>query len=89
MPIYEYLCDFCGRRWDAFASVENRDVAHCPTCNYPASRQLAAPAGKVKGQACADGSGGADQFTADVMGFPVHDIPEALRTQPRVPRKPK
>lgn len=37
-PLYEYLCDHCNFRFDAFNTVENRDNSVCPNCRKEARK---------------------------------------------------
>jgi hypothetical protein len=42
-------------------------------------RELSAPHFKFKGVVTKDG--GPDKFTADMLGIPLHDLPEGLKTK--------
>ena len=39
MPLYSYVC-ICGREWDAFHSIEDRDNEKCSHCGISAKRIL-------------------------------------------------
>ena len=80
MPIYGYSC-LCGWGGDLYAPIFTRDGQVCPRCAQPLTRQLSAPMGRVTGQGWKDGSGGPDQFTADVTGIPLRDLPSGLRSR--------
>ena len=36
MPLYEYVCDSCGSRFEHINTMENRYVACCQYCGKPA-----------------------------------------------------
>ena len=49
MPLYEYLCAKCGKR---FEKIEKHSAPHkqkCPHCGGRAERQLSSPAIQFKG----------------------------------------
>ena len=77
MPIYPYVCT-CGWSGDLVATVDLRDQAHCPNCARPPERQVSAPSFRFAGRTTP--GGGADRFTADMLGVKPGDLPEALRT---------
>ena len=33
MPTYEYLCSFCGHRFEKFQSIQADPVRECPVCS--------------------------------------------------------
>jgi putative FmdB family regulatory protein len=35
MPIYEYRCTSCGRRFEALVSVRAASTPSCPSCDSP------------------------------------------------------
>jgi len=50
MPLYEYECRNCGKRFEKFCSIKNRHSATCPDCGTHAqmvvsqfSFEIAAP----------------------------------------------
>lgn len=53
MPLYEYVCDSCGRRFEAFKSVSQRnDAMGCPGCKKKSRRVLSGfSVGKSTGKA--------------------------------------
>lgn len=79
MPIYNYRCT-CGWSGDLVQSVELRDQASCPNCTRAPERQVAAPLFRFAGRVTP--GGGPDKFTADMLGIPLKDLPDPLRTEP-------
>ena len=77
MPVYEYRCT-CGRSEERILAVHDRDHQVCGNCLRTMERQLAAPMGKMAGQTAK--GGGADRFTADMLGVRPGDLPQALKT---------
>jgi hypothetical protein len=55
----------------------------CPeeNCGHLMAKQLAAPAGRVRGRADGKDRNDADRFTADVMGVKERDLPPGLRSK--------
>jgi len=50
MPIYEYLCDACGFRFEAIQRISEDLLRDCPSCNQAALRKLvSAAAFRLKG----------------------------------------
>ena len=49
MPLYEYKCVKCGRRFEKIESVSAPETRKCPKCGGRAERQLTAPAIQFKG----------------------------------------
>jgi putative FmdB family regulatory protein len=42
MPIYTYVCEKCGARFEAFASIKKKETGwqpRCPRCDSPHTRQ--------------------------------------------------
>jgi putative FmdB family regulatory protein len=77
MPTYEYRCT-CGWRGDLVQPIELRDQAHCPNCTRPPERQVSAPLFRFAGRVTP--GGGPDRFTADMLGVPLKDLPEGLKS---------
>lgn len=77
MPLYDYRCT-CGWQGELQLPIDERDRAVCPNCLRTPERQLAAPMGKMAGVTLK--GGGADRFTAEMLGIPVKDLPPGLRT---------
>ncbi len=49
MPIYEYLCESCGRTFEAMQSVSEPPHAICDRCGGPLKKLLSPPAVQFKG----------------------------------------
>ncbi len=47
MPTYEYECNKCGHRFEAFQSISEKHLKHCPECNGPVRRLISAGAGLI------------------------------------------
>lgn len=79
MPTYEYQCRKCGWGGDLVVRIKARDSQCCPAigCGRHLTRQLAAPLGRVAGRPVK--GGGADRFTADMLGVPLKELPPGLR----------
>jgi putative FmdB family regulatory protein len=81
MPTYDFICPHCGWQSEKNVPIMARATQRCPQCSSTLTQQiLKAPLGKMKG-AVVQG-GGPDRFTADVLGIPLKDLPEGLRTKP-------
>ena len=49
MPLYEYECTRCGKRFELLQKFSDPPTATCPACGGAAHRQLSAPAIQFKG----------------------------------------
>jgi putative FmdB family regulatory protein len=50
MPIYEYECDRCGHRLEAFQKLNDPPLVQCPACSEDGLRKLVSAAGfRLKG----------------------------------------
>ena len=49
MPLYEYQCRECGRRFERLQKVNDAPVSECPYCGGPVDRLLGVPALQFKG----------------------------------------
>ena len=49
MPLYEYKCVKCGKRYEKIESLSAPEKQKCPKCGGRAERQIAAPAIQFKG----------------------------------------
>jgi putative FmdB family regulatory protein len=79
VPIYDYFCPGCGTTEERHVRVEYRDDQRCLACLSWLERQVAAPLGRIAGRVVQ--GGGPDRFTADVLGIPLKDLPDGLKTK--------
>jgi putative FmdB family regulatory protein len=49
MPLYEYECDGCGRRFEVIQKMSDPVVEICPTCGGRVHKLQSAPAFQFKG----------------------------------------
>lgn len=49
MPLYEYLCDDCGRRSEVLQKLGDPPLAACPHCGGAVKKQVSASAFHLKG----------------------------------------
>jgi putative FmdB family regulatory protein len=50
MPLYEYVCDACGHRFEIIQKFSDPAPAACPVCGKgPVVRQMSSPAIQFKG----------------------------------------
>jgi putative FmdB family regulatory protein len=49
MPLYEYECDACGRRFEVIQKMSDPVVEICPTCGGRVHKLQSAPAFQFKG----------------------------------------
>lgn len=50
MPIYAFVCEHCGHRFDRLQKLSDPDPERCPECNEPrVRRQLTAPQFRLAG----------------------------------------
>jgi putative FmdB family regulatory protein len=49
MPLYEYLCEACGRRTEALQRLDEPPLTVCPHCEGKLRKLLSAPAFQFKG----------------------------------------
>lgn len=49
MPLYEYLCDKCGHRFEKIQKFSDRMVKKCPKCGGAVQQVISAPAVQFKG----------------------------------------
>jgi putative FmdB family regulatory protein len=49
MPLYEYQCSSCDRRFERIEKASTTSTAICPDCGAEASRLLGVPALRFKG----------------------------------------
>jgi putative FmdB family regulatory protein len=49
MPLYEYQCDSCGRRFELIRKFSDPPLEVCPTCGGPVHKLVSSPAFQFKG----------------------------------------
>ena len=49
MPLYEYECDDCGRRFELIRKFSDPPVTTCPTCDGSVQKLVSSPAIQFKG----------------------------------------
>lgn len=79
MPTYDFFCRQCVINTTFISSVELRDEQPCIHCGKVLERRLAAPLFKFTGRVTP--GGGPDRFTADMLGIPLKELPDGLKTK--------
>ena len=49
MPLYEYQCTRCGRRFEQLQKLSDPPVTECPACGGPVEKLVSSPAFQFKG----------------------------------------
>lgn len=49
MPLYEYQCDACGRRFERIQKFSDPPIEICPTCGGKVHKLVSSPAFQFKG----------------------------------------
>src|SRR4249919_2010558 len=49
MPLYEYECESCGRRFELIRKFSDAPLEKCPTCGGKVQKQASSPAIQFKG----------------------------------------
>jgi putative FmdB family regulatory protein len=49
MPLYEYECDACGRRFERIQKFSDPPISVCPTCGGAVRKLFSSPAIQFKG----------------------------------------
>jgi putative FmdB family regulatory protein len=49
MPLYEYQCDACGRRFERIQKFSDPPIEVCPTCGGQVRKLVSSPAFQFKG----------------------------------------
>ena len=44
MPLYEYQCDACGKRFEVIQKFSDAPIDVCPKCSGPVVKLLSSPA---------------------------------------------
>ncbi len=79
MPTYDFFCPECRMEETRVVPVDERDSQWCPYCYRRClERRLSAPLFKFAGQVTP--GGGPDRFTADMLGIPLAELPEGLKS---------
>ena len=79
MPTYSYRCP--ARPDDLLERVvpiAERDEQYCEICGIRLVRGISSPIFKFAGRVTP--GGGPDRFTADMLGIPLKDLPDGLKT---------
>lgn len=78
MPLYEYLCDACGHRFELIRKYSDPPVEACPVCGGAVQKLLSSPAIQFKGSgwyitdyARAGKSDGKGDAAGDAKGEPA------------------
>lgn len=82
MPLYEYLCESCGRRTEVLQRLDEPPIAVCPHCEGKLRKLLSAPAFQFKGSGWyltdyARKSGGGDAASGGGAGAKTGDSGES------------
>lgn len=77
-PIYDYCCTNCQAQIELMRKIDGRDDVQCLQCGAAARRLVSAAAFKFRGRVVQ--GGGPDRFTADMMGIPLKELPEGLKS---------
>jgi putative FmdB family regulatory protein len=77
-PLYDYHCPSCNATVERNVAFTDRDTQR-HLCGAKLFRQLSAPMFKFAGVAAK--GGGPDRFTADMLGIPLKELPEGLKTK--------
>jgi len=47
MPTYDYVCQDCGHKFEAFQSMKDEALTECPSCHGKVKRQFGGGAGII------------------------------------------
>lgn len=47
MPIYEYVCDHCGSRFERMQQFSDDPIRICPNCDFESVRRVLSPVGII------------------------------------------
>ncbi len=47
MPIYEYVCEFCGRKFEKFQRMNDKPLRDCPKCGKGVKRLISGGMGVI------------------------------------------
>lgn len=81
MPTYVHVCQTCGMSQEVVRRIAERDLplpcVICPETNT--KRLVGAPLFKFAGRVTP--GGGPDRFTADMLGIPLKELPDGLKSE--------
>lgn len=78
MPVYDYTCTGCYGKSERIVPTELRDTQNCANCGCSLHREVSAASFKFAGVAAK--GGGPDRFTADMLGVPLKELPDGLKS---------
>ena len=80
MPTYVYRCPDCGLTVELVRRVAERDmVTKCSADGAVMEKVIGAPLFKFAGRVTP--GGGPDRFTADMLGIPLKELPDGLKSE--------
>jgi len=92
MPLYEYQCTRCGRRFEQLQKLSDPPVTECPACGGPVEKLVSSPAFQFKGTGWyvtdyarkgeGTSSSASDSKEASVKDAPAKDGPAKDATKP-------
>jgi putative FmdB family regulatory protein len=78
VPTYDYSCQVCQRTQESFIRLADLDQPVSCVCGAVMHRMVSAPLFKFAGRVTP--GGGPDRFTADMLGIPLKELPEGLKS---------
>lgn len=89
MPLYEYECDSCGKRFERIQKFSDPPADTCPACGGPVHKLLSSPAIQFKGsgwyvtdyarKGSQAGKGGAETGNGGDAGAKPKDVKEGAK----------
>ncbi len=49
MPLYDYSCEKCGKRFELMRSISDKSEVKCPDCNSSCKKNVTATSFQLKG----------------------------------------
>lgn len=96
MPLYEYECGACGKRFELIQKFSDPPTAACVACGADAERLLSAPAIQFKGSgwyvtdyARKSAPAEKSEGKSDAKAESKEAAPAAKETKPAAPSSPK
>jgi putative FmdB family regulatory protein len=80
MPIYEYLCDRCGR-FEVMQKVSDAPVKKCPTCKARVSKLISNTSFQLKGSGWYATDYARKGTVSDESGKPPANAPDGKETK--------